>query len=189
MVNEIINQSNWVDILILAVILRIIYIAFKQGLIVELFKVCALVSGVFISLHYFTRFTQIFHLRPTIPADFIDTIFLVTILVFVLVLFHFIRQGILVGFKVHPVEILDKWGAVILGIGRATLVASVILLVLYFSTINYLRASVVDSFSGKRLLRVAPQVYEVIFTGVVSKFFPREKMNAVVFDPVEEANL
>ena len=54
MIVEIIKQFNWVDIFVIILSVRVLYIAVKNGLPVELFKLLGTIAAIYLSLHYYT---------------------------------------------------------------------------------------------------------------------------------------
>ncbi len=81
---------------------------------------------------------------------------------------------------------LNKWGSLALGLARGIFLASLIMFMMFISSIGYFRDSVKASYSGRRLFMVAPDTYSGLWNGVASKFVPSEKFNATVTSVKEE---
>jgi hypothetical protein len=95
-------------------------------------------------------------------------------------LFVILRLAILKFINMEPIPKLDKWGGLVLGITRAFLLTSLIIFTLLISTIAYFKKSVVNSYSGEYLSKIAPSVYTGLWDGVASKFMTKEKFNQTV---------
>lgn len=175
------SRLNWVDVVVLVIFLRIILIALNKGLMIEIFKMIGIICTIFVSLHYYINLSDFISSRSPLPSDFADFISFSCLSVFVLMSFKFFRDGILVLVKIHPLEALDRWGSVLLGMVRGVFVASLILIAIFISTIDYLQESVETSYSHRFFLGVAPRVYASIFEGMISRLSPGEELNSEIF--------
>jgi uncharacterized membrane protein required for colicin V production len=182
---ELVRQFNWVDILVVIVVIRILYIAFRQGLVVELFKLLGAFFAVFISLHYYSRLSDKVIEATNIPAEETDLVILVLLIGLILIVFKFVREGFLVTFKIETKSIIDKWVGVFFGIARAALVSSLFLVALFFSQNEYMQNSIKRSYLGLKDLIISPQVYLSCFEGVYKKFSPEDKLNTALFETLE----
>jgi uncharacterized membrane protein required for colicin V production len=177
------RQFNWVDIFAVVILLRVCYIAIKGGFLNELFKTLGTVSAIYLSLHYYTGLSDFIreHLPfKNIPLDFLDFIFFIVLAITGYLLFVILRLAILKFINMEPIPKLDKWGGLVLGITRAFLLTSLIIFTLLISTIAYFKKSVVNSYSGEYLSKIAPSVYTGLWDGVASKFMTKEKFNQTV---------
>ena len=52
---DIIRRINWVDLLVVILILRISYVAFQEGLSHEIFPIIGGVVIIIVNLHYYER--------------------------------------------------------------------------------------------------------------------------------------
>lgn len=186
MIDKIVSQLNWVDAVIITVFLRVVYLGFRKGFMVEAFKLLGTFFAIFVSLHYCGKTSEFISTHSPMPIDFAYFISLLSLSVIVLVLFKFLRDGLLTLMKVQPLELLDKWGSFVLGLIRGLFVTSLISLIIFLSTIGYFQKSVDSSFSGRYLLELSPRTYAFIFENIVSKFFPEEKLNLIIFKAVEK---
>ncbi|MFC1703959.1 CvpA family protein [Candidatus Omnitrophota bacterium] len=189
MENEIVSKLNWVDLVIFFVILRIVYISHKRGLAIELFKLAGLLFAIFLSFHYYPKVADMVHPVSMAVANFFDSVSLVVLFIFILVLFKFIRDAVFLMVKIHPVEGIDRWGGFFIGIFRSIVICSVILVVMQISVFTYLQDSAKEAFSNKYLGRIAPMVYAKIFDVAVSKYSPEEKINLLLFQAVGSKTL
>ena len=186
---EIINKINWVDLVAIIIIFRICYVSLKSGFSAEIFKLLGTTASAYLSLHYFTLFSDwlVSHLNIKIgakfmPLEFMDFVCFVILAVLGYLVFIGLRLAFYRFVKMQAVPRLNKWGGLVLGITRAYLLASLIVIGLAISTIPYLRDSAVDSYSGRRLFKAAPAAYSWMWNKVFSKFMSREEFNKTIFE-------
>jgi uncharacterized membrane protein required for colicin V production len=181
---EFLYQFNWIDIVVVILTLRILYISFKNGLKVEFFKFCGIVCALYISLQYYSALSVFLNNRVFnrhTHSRLFDTLsfgLLIVVGYGVIVL-----ARILIGRVVHS-EIdarLDKWGGFVLGVFRALFTVSIALCLLIVSSSEYFKKSIKGSFSGTYMAAVAPNVY-LHMNGFVSKLQKNENQNSSVKD-------
>ena len=114
MVKETLYSLNWVDLLVVVVAVRVIYIGFKRGFIVEIFKIVGLLFATFCAFHYYPRLSDAINPRGLVAIEFVDALCFGGILTFVLIIFKFVRDGFLSLVKMHPIPTMVKWGGVVL---------------------------------------------------------------------------
>jgi uncharacterized membrane protein required for colicin V production len=180
----ILKQFNWLDIFIVFLLLKITYVSVKNGFVVELFKLLGTVSSVYISFHYFTAVSDLLMKRVSeeqgFPVDFMDFLVCLLLIVAVYLLFTLLRIVVCHFVKMEAVPALSKWGGFILGIARGIIASSLVILMLFISTIGYLSASAKSSYIGQRIFNVSISTYEALWNGVMHKFVSGEKFNGTV---------
>lgn len=181
---NVIQRFNWVDIFVIILSLRILYIAFKTGFVSELFKLLGTLLAVYVGMHYYTAFSDLlrsrFGLEKKIPLDFLDFIcFILLVAVSYLVGILF-RQVFCRLIKLEAVPRLNQWGGLIIGIFRAVLLAGLFVFIFSITSIQYLHNKAAGSYFGNDLIKVAPQAYSSIWNGFMSKFMPSEKFNTTI---------
>ncbi|MBU0504310.1 MAG: CvpA family protein [Candidatus Omnitrophota bacterium] len=186
MILDIIKGFNWLDIVIVILIFRIIYVSIRTGIPVELFKLLGTLSAVYLSLHYYTTLSDFLkNLVPAIkiiPLDFLDFISFVALVLLGYIIFVFLREGFSRFIKMEAAQKLNKFGGFVLGIIRSCLVIGLLVFIIAISTISYLKDSVKSSYLGNRFLKVAPAVYTALWNGIMSKFVPGEKFNDIILE-------
>ncbi len=185
MILNIIKQFNWVDIFVIILSFRILYIAIKSGLPVELFKLLGTIASIYLSLHYYTILSDwIAGLVPAtkdkMPLEFIDFLSFAILAIAAYLVFVLLRSIFYRFIKMEAVPRLNKWGGFILGLARAYLLVGLIIFMSVISSIAYFKNSVNKSYSGKYFFKVAPGVYGGIWNGFMSKFMNKEKFNKTI---------
>jgi len=186
MEKELVNQLNWVDVFVFIAFLRIILISYRHGFVIEVFQLLGTIASIFIAFHSYDKLASSISSHSPIPIDFSSFICFVFLIVLILVLFKFCRDGFLFVIKIQPLAVLDKWGSVALGVIRAALVSSLIIVTLLLSTIGYFQQSAERSFSSRYFLELAPRTYAFIFDNIYSKFSLQEEANTAAFKALEK---
>lgn len=186
MVLGIIKQMNWVDIFVVILLFRICYVAIKNGIFIELFKLLGTVFACYVSLHYYTNLGDFFEARipspPSIPIEIWDFLALFILASLGYLIFVILRETFFRLIKTETVSLLNKWGALLLGVARGFILCSLIIFLLSVPVLDYLENSAGKSFSGKRLIKVSTGVYTYLWNNLVSKFMPQEKFNQAILE-------
>ncbi len=190
MLIDILKSINWVDLVILALFIRIMYTAVHEGLIVELFKCFSLAIALFLSFHYYFALAKYLTRRIDDPQYMIFTLSFCFFGIWLLPIIasKYIRIGLLLLFSIKTKATWDRWGAAVFGVGRFLVTASMITFVLLVSGVHYLEAKTVDSFFGKRVVTIAPRIYQKMCDGFVSRLLPREKFNPAVREAMDKVS-
>ena len=169
---ELITRINWVDVLVVILMLRISYVAFRDGLSHEIFPFFGVIIVVIFSFHYYARIgaflSQATNMLPEI-TNFLSFLTLVIALGFLVRLLKGLLEKII---KVQWHPVIEKFGGVAVGIMRAYIVTSLVLTVLALMPLSYLQWSIRDkSLTGKYVLMAGPEIYSK-----VSAFLPTIKL-------------
>ncbi len=184
-----IKEFNWVDVLIIALLFRVLYVAVKKGFVVELFKLLGTLVALYLSLHYYIQLSDLLVNSPGVqnmPVEFVNFISFSFLAAIGYVLFMLLRQTVCHLLKVEALTQLDRWGGLLLGVGRGFLLVVLISYLLLISSIGYLGRSVYKSYFGSRFLKAAPAVYSFIWNGIMSKFMGSEKLNQAVQETIDK---
>lgn len=179
------KQINWIDILVVILILRIGYIALKKGLAVEFFKILGTISATYLSLHYYINLSDFIQNRiglKSISSDFLNAFSFSGLAILGYLIFMVLQKIFSRFVKMEAAPELNKWGGFILGIARAFLFTSLVIFILVISGVNYFKRSIKDSYSGRSLYKVAPLTYRSLWNGFFSKFMTNEKLNEAIFE-------
>jgi len=188
MLLNIISQLNWVDLVIIILLFRIGYIAIKNGLQVEIFKLLGTILAIYASLHYYTitsDYVRSLINKKEVPLEFLDFLSFSVLAILSYLAFVLLRSIFYRFIKMEAVPRLNKWGGFVLGLGRAFLLAGLVVFALTVSSITYLRNSAAGSYSGRRLFNVAPAAYSWLWNSIASKFMSGEKFNETIAEVQE----
>ena len=183
---KILKQFNWLDIFVVILLFRICYIAMKNGLAIEIFKLLGTIFAVYIACHYYAAISdwirqQIKDLVPArMPLDFLDY-FCFTILVTARYLIFALLRSVFYSYiKFEAVPKLNKYGALLFSLARSVLFIGLIIFIMVITNISYLKSSVRDSYMGPRIFQIVPDVYRWTWEKVMSRFMTKETFNMTV---------
>jgi len=170
---DILAKINWVDIVILIVMLRTSYLAFQHGLSHEIFPLFGSIAMVSLALRYYLTLSDIVaQYVLKLPQDILNLPAFVAILVVVGIICKLLGALLdnMLKMTWHP--FIEKFGGLLIGVIKASIVTSMVLIVLALVPLSYLQHSVRDkSLMGMRFLKIGPDIYEK-----VSRFLPAIKL-------------
>lgn len=181
MVAEILRNFNWIDILMVCIIVRVVYIGFKNGFIIELFKILTIVFAIFITLHYYSRLGYFLSDKFSFIRVSFDVLSFCLLWLLVIGFFKLIRDGVLLLLKIEAHPLFHKWGGLLLGVFRSVMTCSLLFLLLAVIQSNYIVQISKNSFVRPYLNDLAPDIYRGFYDTLITKFFPGEKLNQKVF--------
>ncbi len=166
---EIVTKINWVDILVIIICLRISYTAFQDGLSHEIFPLIAAIISLILTFRYYNKVALfIYKNLAKIPIEISRLLSFVVLIVAISLLFKLLKIFLDKIIKVtwHPV--VEKFGGLVVGIARASVVASTVLIIIALIPLSYLQWSIRDkSLTGMYFLKIGPGIYEK-----AAKFLP-----------------
>jgi uncharacterized membrane protein required for colicin V production len=187
-----IEHFNWIDIGAIIVLFRVCYIALKNGLIAEFFKTLGTIFAIYISLHYYIPLSVLIRSRIASGHEtvfpFMDFVLFVILSISAYLIFVFFREAFSRFIKTEALPSINKYGGLLLGIARAFLLIGLIMFALVISSIDYLKNSVTNSYSGDNLLKIAPTAYTLLWDNVVSKFSGKDDFNKTILDVQDDFN-
>jgi len=185
-VSETLKHFNWVDILAVALLFRACYIGFRQGIIVEFFKLLGVLFASFFALHYYWRLgTFLSELAPVANVACNAFSYLVLISLSI-VLFLLFRKSIFTVIHIEVADLLKSFGGLLLGSLRGVLAASLVFIFFNVTEGPYLAASLRHSRIGSSVVKAAPFTYKFMLEGIFSKFSSQIKLNRELFNALEE---
>ncbi len=193
MISDILRQLNWIDFLMLVLFLRIIFMALSTGFALELFKLSGTLASLYLSLHYFTLFTDWMGGRAPgakskLPLQFMDFISLVAIAIMGYLMFVGLRLVFDRFIKMEIYPLVNKSVAFMLGFFRGLFLMSLITFILVSSSVTYLKDSVRNSFTGRRVFNLAADTYSWTWERFASKFSVGERFNSTVLEVQKDLN-
>lgn len=184
---NIIHSLNWVDIIVGAILFRAFYVGIKQGFVIEAFKLIGIFFAIFITLHYFSGLAKFLSDTLHLAGGFTNFVSYIFLWSLVILIFKLVRDAFTLLFRIEAHSALDRWGGWVLACLRGLFIASLAVVLLQVTGIEYLQRITKSSFSGSRTAVLAPKMYEMTFSGLVSKFFPTEELNKEAFLNFDEA--
>ncbi|MCK5213989.1 MAG: CvpA family protein [Candidatus Omnitrophica bacterium] len=177
MFEDILKNTNWLDIITVAILLRCVYIGISKGLVAEELKLVGVLVAMFITQHYFVVFADFLHDFVAIPVFMAEITAFVILWLIVLVLFKFIREGLFLFLKKKSVSGGKRIIGGLLGISRGVLICSLLFPIMFLSGSEYLDKTARSSFAGFYIIDLSSKAYKEIFSYIVKPFFPNEERN------------
>lgn len=184
---HILKSINWVDVAMLILFIRIVFIGVKTGFVTEFFKLFGLLTALFFGFHYYSRLSAFVVQKTSWSPDWLELMFFVMLVSLAVVVIVFLREGFFILFKFETTHAgLNQWGGGILSVVRAVLLASLIMYGILLTNVPYLQKQTFISVAHKLALKAAPNTYFFIYKNLIDKFFVREKLNDEVFKVVSQ---
>jgi len=159
---EIIKSLNWVDVLVIIIILRISYVAFQEGLSHEIFPLAGALATIVLSIRYYTQIGglisgNLIKISPLV-SNFLGFLIIAGITGLACKLLKAILDKI-IHVEWHP--LIERFGGFIFGLARAFMTASIVLIIMALMPLPYLQRSIRDkSATGMYIVRIGPAIYE-----------------------------
>lgn len=170
---EIVTKINWVDILVAILMIRMSYVAFRDGLGRQIFPFFGSILIVIFALHYYLQIgSGLYYNLGYIPIEiwnFLSFLGIVVVLFIIIKLLSGLVEKVI---KVEWHPALEKFGGLIIGVMRAYIITAIVIMVLALAPLPYLQWSIRDrSLTGRYFLMAGPEVYTK-----VSQFLPAVKI-------------
>lgn len=176
---------NWVDILIIILMLWGAYIGFRKGLVFEIFKSTGIVTAIVVSLYNCCRLGRYISDHSFVTLYYASIFSVIVLLIAIVFIFKLIR---LVAERLVKIEfrpLLEGFGGLILGLARGGVLASIILVCLAWLPARSIEDAIDQkSYLGPWLVEVSPAIYD----GVM-RFHPGEgaPMSDQIFEEMASA--
>jgi len=161
---DVLLRANWVDLLVVIIMLRMIYISFTDGLSHGIFPLFGSILKLVLALNFYGKLGFVLNSTVNaIPVSLCNLIGFLVIIIIVGIALKFLRVMVDAIIKVtwHPV--IEKFGGMLVGVLRGCIASSIILVLLALIPLSYLQWSIKDkSLCGVFFLRVGPEIYRVI---------------------------
>lgn len=179
MITHLIKSINWIDVAVFALFVWIVFVAVKNGFISELFKFLGVVVAVFVSLHYYSSWAAWLARKTHLTWSCWDLLVFAGLWFAVALFFKFIRNGILVLFKVETNhQGFDKYAAGVVGVARGILVSSMVIFLVLLVHYGPMTRMAFRSYSFKISGHAAVGTYSFLYNHLVDKLFMGEHYNA-----------
>ncbi len=176
-----VKSINWVDVAILFILIRVIYIGYHRGIITELFKIAGTFVSIFVVLHYFAHLSLVIRQAMNYSQGFGNAIAFLFLWGFSTLVFKIIHDGVMSFFHIDAKATARQIGGLLSAIVRSVLICSLFVVFLRITYVRILFESSQRSLVGSRFVRYAPQIYQNTFNGFIKKFFPTEEINEQAF--------
>ena len=179
MLTSFIRSINWIDVLLAALFIRLIFVGVKNGFLSEFFKLLGVVCAVFVSLHYYSYLADLIIRKTNLVWVYWDLVIFAVLWFAVIIFFKYLREGILILFKVETNhQGFDKYAAGVVAVGRGILIGSLAIFLILLTHYGPLTRMSLHSYSYKIAGRAAVGTYSFLYKNLVGKLYPHEQYNA-----------
>jgi uncharacterized membrane protein required for colicin V production len=178
MLTHVIKSINWIDVAIVLLFIRMIFVGVKNGFISEFFKSLGVVTAVFVSFHYYSYLAAWTARKTNFSWEYWDLVIFACLWLAVALFFKFFREGIILLFKVETThQGFDKYAAGVVAVGRGILVCSLTIFLLLLTHNGPVVRMTLHSYSYKIAGRAALSTYSFLYHHLVEKLFVGEHYN------------
>lgn len=165
------NLLSWIDIFVFIVVLRTSYVGFKRGAVGESILTLGIIALILFISRYFNYYTYISQFlvdNLNISENFSNLIsFLIVIIVGILLVWLFSKIATCC-IEIIRLRKTNKILGILVGAFKGLFVCSVIFWILTIPRIETIENSIKSSFSGEKILNLAPTIIDGF-----SRFFDR----------------
>jgi uncharacterized membrane protein required for colicin V production len=134
-------RVNWVDVLIVIIVLRNTYIGSHRGFLGELFYILGVYLTIILAIHLYSIVSNFMNRYLLIPLNVSDLISFLLITFIIFFGFRFIYGFIQKIIKVDVFPVINKVGGSLLGFCRGYVVSTLVVLILLLIPIEYITIS------------------------------------------------
>lgn len=154
---------NWIDILIIILLVRTSYVGFTKGFSYEFLTLLALLCSVMLSIHSYSFVASYLTQSINLPIGFSNFISFVILALGSYFILSFLKNFLHKFINLEMFPKFERIGGIILGFARGAVIASLVLLSMMLIPNKYLRDSImVNSMTSNVFIKVAPTCYEYV---------------------------
>jgi len=162
---ELAAKVNWIDILIILLLLKISYDGFSKGFSSQVVPLLGIFAVLLISLHNYVLIGYVINKLTPFSIAICNLLSFTIISLIIIFLFRVGEIFLTRIIRVEVVSFIERIGGVFLGALKAMLFISFILVIFVLTPIRYLDSSIKDrSLLGTKFLRVGPALYDKVIS-------------------------
>jgi membrane protein required for colicin V production len=175
---EILKQINWLDILVIILLLRSVYIGVKLGLTAELFNFFGVLVSLVCAVIWYSWMADFLVINFKLPIWLSQFLCFIIIAQIVRLIFKYSLALLLKLLNVQFIPQLERIGGAVIGFGRGIILAGIIIVAIGILPNNYIRESIEEkSYSGRFLVKAVENTYEAL-----TFWLPEQEGKAAIFD-------
>ena len=179
---EAFQRINWVDILIVILLIRTSYIGAKTGLSAEIFKIIGVLLGLYFGIKHYSLIGSWIASSISLPPEVSEGAAFLTLVLISTASLRLVGLGLEKIVKLTFADKLSKWGGFVMGLLRGGLILSLLFMFFVIIQVDYLVKSVEErSLTGPFIQKIAPFTYQAIARASLSDF--KIKMPAAAGKP------
>jgi len=161
---DVLSRANWVDLLVVIVMLRTIYISFQNGLSRAIFPLLSSILKLILALHFYEKLgSMIKSVIGILPSSLCNLAGFISIILVSTLALKFLKTLVDAIIKVTWHPLIEKTGGMIVGAFKGSVASSMVLIFLALVPLSYIQWSVKDrSLCGMFFLRIGPAIYRAV---------------------------
>jgi uncharacterized membrane protein required for colicin V production len=181
MINEILLNFNFIDILVGCVMIWCVYIGVTKGMVAEILRLLGTFFSTFIALHYYVAFANLLDGIIRLPMSVSRVLSFLVLWLVVVIVFKFVREGCMFILNAKTPPIINRWGGAFVALVQGALICGLMFCIIFISGNKFLSEKAKKSVSGFYVMDLSPGIYRDLFDKVIGKLFPSEKENTAAF--------
>ena len=170
MVENILKYINWVDIVIVILLLRGAYVGYRGGFGREIGRLISIVAGIVVSFRNYRLLGNLISSHSFVPSLYSNIISFILLLVIVALVVKLLMTVIRQLMRVEFVPAVESNGGLILGLIQGAIIASLVLVILVWLPFAQLKKAITkDSYLGPIVLEISPAIHDSL-----GRFFPEK---------------
>lgn len=174
---EILKTINWLDVVVLILLGRGLFLGIRNGLTAELFRFIGTALSLTLAIHWYSQIAEILIANFGLPAWLSQFLCFLIIAHLVGVIF---KYGVILLLKMLNIQFmppLERPGGALVGLTRAIIVSGILILMLSLLPSDYMNESIYDkSFSGAFLAKAMQRTYQSL-----TFWLPKERLEEAIF--------
>ncbi len=173
MVESILKYINWVDIVIVILLLRGAYAGYRGGFGREIGRLISIVVGIIVSFQNYRLLGDLISSHSFVPSLYANIISFILLLVIVVLVVKLLMAVIRQLMRVEFVPAVESNGGLILGLIQGVIIASLVLVVLVWLPFARLKKAIIkDSYLGPIVLEISPAIHDSLIKFFSEKDIP-----------------
>ncbi len=161
--SELFQKVNWIDLLVVILLIRSSYVGFTKGFGWEFFRVIAVICAAIGAIYFYENGARLISDYIPVLYPLANQISFTSLYLIILLIIKIITLFIDKIIKLEVFSALDMIGGLVLGAGRGVILLSLLLITLMWTPIPYFEKSIQErSLTGQTISAAAPFIYEKI---------------------------
>jgi len=160
---EIFQKINWVDLLVVILLIRGSYVGFTKSFGWEFFRFIGYICAILAAIYYYETASRLISDYFPVVSPISNLLSFTGIYLIILLIIKLIDFLIAKIIKIETVSAAGRFGGCLFGFFRGSLLTSLLLISLAFTPIPYFEKSIKDrSYTGGAVLKIAPFLYDKV---------------------------
>lgn len=169
--SNVFQRINWVDVLVVILLIRTSYIGAKNGLAIEISKIGGVLLGLYFGMRYYSEAGAWMISKIFFQQEIAEGISLLSLLLISIAALKLTGFGLSKVLKITFADKVSKWGGFLAGFLRGGLILSLLFMVCNILQAEYFVKSIEErSLTGPVIQKIAPFMYQLITRNTPENF-------------------